>query len=96
MRRSRVVRSSRLLSVFAAFVASVSVFTTPALAQKAAGGANHTLIVKSDGTLWAIGDNSYGQLGDGSNTLRARPVQVPGLANVCLIHRNPCRFSTIK
>jgi alpha-tubulin suppressor-like RCC1 family protein len=82
MRRSRVVRSSRLLSVFAAFVASVSVFTTPALAQKAAGGANHTLIVKSDGTLWAIGDNSYGQLGDGSNTLRARPVQVPGLANV--------------
>ncbi|MFZ5875057.1 MAG: hypothetical protein ACOYXU_01490 [Nitrospirota bacterium] len=32
----------------------------------AAAGGHHTLAVKSDGTLWAWGNNYYGQLGDGT------------------------------
>ncbi len=28
---------------------------------------NHVMILKKDGTLWAIGSNEYGQLGDGTN-----------------------------
>ncbi|RYG98561.1 MAG: hypothetical protein EON58_06785, partial [Alphaproteobacteria bacterium] len=36
------------------------------VAQAAAGG-NHTLFVKTDGSLWAMGRNNKGQLGDGNS-----------------------------
>jgi alpha-tubulin suppressor-like RCC1 family protein len=39
-------------------------------------GEQHTLAIKSDGTLWAWGSNSYGQLGDGSQSDKAVPVQI--------------------
>ena len=39
-------------------------------------GENHSLALKSDGTVWAWGRNEYGQLGDGSMTNRLTPVQV--------------------
>jgi hypothetical protein len=41
-----------------------------------AGGDSHSQFVKLDGTLWAMGDNSFGQLGDGTTTNRTTPVQV--------------------
>ena len=37
---------------------------------------NHTMILKSDGSLWATGDNDYGQLGDDSTSDRYSPVSV--------------------
>ena len=37
-----------------------------------------SLALKSDGTVWAWGDNSDGQLGDGTTTDRHTPVQVKG------------------
>ena len=40
------------------------------------GGSNHTVYLKSDGTVWAAGRNSNGQLGDGTTTHRTNPVQV--------------------
>ena len=43
---------------------------------------NHSIAVKNDGTAWAWGDNTYGQLGDNTTTGRLTPVQVRGLANV--------------
>jgi alpha-tubulin suppressor-like RCC1 family protein len=39
-------------------------------------GYNHTLGIKTDGTLWAWGRNDYGQLGDGTNTNKNVPTQV--------------------
>jgi alpha-tubulin suppressor-like RCC1 family protein len=41
------------------------------------GGDLHSLALKNDGTVWAWGDNVYGQLGNGTNdTDSATPVQV--------------------
>lgn len=31
-----------------------------------AAGNNHSLFLKSDGSLWGMGENDYGQLGDGT------------------------------
>ncbi|GIO15225.1 hypothetical protein J19TS2_47800 [Cohnella xylanilytica] len=42
----------------------------------------HTLAVKEDGTVWAWGLNSSGELGDGTTTQRETPIQVPGLTGV--------------
>ncbi len=44
-------------------------------------GGNHTVALKSDGTLWAWGYNLYGQLGDGTTINKSTPVQVPGGGN---------------
>jgi alpha-tubulin suppressor-like RCC1 family protein len=40
------------------------------------GGAAHGFAVKNDGTVWAWGRNTFGQLGDGSTIQRNEPVQV--------------------
>lgn len=44
--------------------------------QAVAAGAAHNLILKTDKTLWATGNNSYGQLGDGTISNRSEPVPV--------------------
>ncbi len=53
--------------------------------SKVAAGEQHSLALKSDGTVWALGANWYGQLGDGTNTDRNAPVQVSGLSGVAAI-----------
>lgn len=37
----------------------------------------HTSFIKTDGTLWVTGGNSYGQLGNGGTTKSDYPIQVP-------------------
>ncbi len=44
--------------------------------QSVAAGAEHSLIVKTDGSLWAMGSNTYGQLGDGTTISRPSPVRI--------------------
>jgi alpha-tubulin suppressor-like RCC1 family protein len=55
--------------------------------QTVSGGANwaqvslgesHSTAIKTDGTLWTWGLNTYGQLGDNSITTRVSPVQIAG------------------
>jgi alpha-tubulin suppressor-like RCC1 family protein len=41
-----------------------------------AAGASHSLALKADGSLWAWGNNGFGQLGDGTGANRSSPVRV--------------------
>ncbi len=41
-----------------------------------AGGATNSLFLKSDGSLWAMGYNGEGQLGDGTYNSTNRPKQI--------------------
>ncbi|HEX2923103.1 MAG TPA: hypothetical protein VHS28_03640 [Chloroflexota bacterium] len=45
-------------------------------------GVEHSVALKSDGTVWAWGGNRYGQLGVGTTEDRALPVQVANLDRV--------------
>jgi alpha-tubulin suppressor-like RCC1 family protein len=49
--------------------------------DKLATGNNHTVAIKKDGTLWAWGVNTYGQLGLNDTTHRHLPVQVGNMNN---------------
>ena len=45
-------------------------------------GPDHSLALKADGTVWAWGNNWYGQLGDGTRHTRSTPVKVRGIEQV--------------
>ncbi|MBD0379624.1 cadherin-like beta sandwich domain-containing protein [Paenibacillus sp. WST5] len=50
-----------------------------------AGGVEHSIALKKDGTVWSWGDNEYNQLGDGTTIDRLTPVQVSGLTGVASV-----------
>ncbi len=65
--------------------------TVPGLSGVAqvAAGATASYALKSDGTVWAWGDNEDHQLGDGTATSHLTPHQVPGLTGVSAIAAGP-------
>ncbi|MGJ5818391.1 hypothetical protein [Paludibaculum fermentans] len=50
-----------------------------------AGGYYHSLRLAPDGRVWAAGQNSSGQLGDGTYTNRIAPVLVSGLTGITAV-----------
>ena len=60
------------------------VYGLPAIRAVAAGD-NHSLALAHDGTVWAWGDNSKGQIGDGGTGAALAPKQVPNLSGVTAI-----------
>jgi alpha-tubulin suppressor-like RCC1 family protein len=48
-------------------------------------GLQHCLALKTDGTVWAWGDNEWGQLGDSTTTNRYLPTQVKNLEGIIAI-----------
>lgn len=55
----------------------LSCFHTKAQCWKTiASGYNHTVAIKTEGTLWAWGNNSVGQLGNGTTTNRNVPTNI--------------------
>jgi len=57
-----------------------------------AAGNNHTMALKNDGTVWAWGLNTSGQLGDGTTSQRNSPVQITSLSNVASIASGATAF----
>lgn len=53
--------------------------------KEISAGENFSLFLKKNGTVWACGRNSQGQLGDGTKTDQLRPIQIPGLSGVTAI-----------
>ncbi|MCX6875564.1 MAG: hypothetical protein NTW21_17420 [Verrucomicrobia bacterium] len=51
-------------------------FSAPNISKVAAGGNACTFFIRADGTLWGVGYNNYGQLGDGTTTARTGPIQI--------------------
>jgi alpha-tubulin suppressor-like RCC1 family protein len=47
-----------------------------------AAGAYHTVALKADGSVWAWGDNRWGELGDGTRTTRGAPKRVARLRRI--------------
>ena len=50
-----------------------------------AGGRNHAVALRSDGTIMTWGLNTSGQLGDGTKTSRSTPVQVSGVSTAVAV-----------
>ena len=50
------------------------------LTISATSGGVHSAFLKSDGTVWATGENNNGELGDGSTNSKNRAVQVTELS----------------
>ncbi len=48
-------------------------------------GQRYSLVLQNDGTVWAWGENEWGQLGDGTTTNSDVPVQVRNLSDVIAI-----------
>ncbi len=63
-------------------------------------GSFHTLALKSDGTVWAWGHNSNGQIGDGTTTDRPTPLQVGvgvvGFSNIIAISAGDDHSTALK
>ena len=62
-------------TVGTANVTNISVVCVPLWSQATAGG-TFTAAIKTDGTLWAWGNNGYGQLGSNTTEQHASPMQV--------------------
>ena len=59
-------------------------------------GLQHCLALKTDGTVWAWGDNESGELGDGTTTDSYVPVQVKGLNHIITIAAGEAQSLALK
>jgi alpha-tubulin suppressor-like RCC1 family protein/fibronectin type 3 domain-containing protein len=59
-----------------------AIFAASQTTPQVQGGYGHSLGLKDDGSVWAWGNNNYGQLGDGTNTSTATPKKLETISNV--------------
>ncbi|MGE5372904.1 MAG: S-layer homology domain-containing protein [Solirubrobacterales bacterium] len=53
--------------------------------KMAAGGMNHVVVLKTNGTVWTYGANGYGQCGNGNTDTVDSMFQVSGLSNIVAV-----------
>lgn len=85
MTRSKIVFLSLTLTLAAPLAAHAGADTRlPGPFPLVAAGDTHALFIRPDGWVWGWGDNTYGQLGDDTNTTRFNPVtaQLSGAVTV--------------
>ncbi len=71
----------------------VQIVTLSGITEIAAGGdlatgKSHSVFMKNDGSVLACGDNTVGQLGDGTNTQNTSPIQLTTLCTVTSVKEN--------
>ena len=44
--------------------------------MQVAAGNEHTMYLMEDGSLWGMGENFHGRLGDGTSQIKITPVQI--------------------
>lgn len=66
-RKAKIIAMSLCAAQIAAMIPVTASAASAVSADTIAAGENHSLVIKSDMTLWAAGDNSKGQLGIGSS-----------------------------
>jgi alpha-tubulin suppressor-like RCC1 family protein len=54
-------------------------------AGQVSAGTRHSLALRNDGTVWACGDNTYGELGNGTTNNSSTPLQVSGLSGIVAV-----------
>lgn len=69
-----------IIGVFLLQLTGVGLQATPAV-NKISGGANHSMFLKADGSVWAMGYNQDGELGNGIFINTNRPIEI-GLGSV--------------
>lgn len=76
-RKARIVAACLCAAQIAAMIPlSASAAGTEVSVDTIAVGENHSLVIKSDMSLWAAGDNTKGQLGIGNDTDRSNGTKV--------------------
>jgi alpha-tubulin suppressor-like RCC1 family protein len=92
---------SKLLSfvLIAAFAANMPVMAqemTQATPLSIASATKHTIIICSSGSAHSVGDNFFGQLGNGTTTGSVNPVPVSGLSNVTFVAAHDVNSYAVK
>ena len=78
----KVFRYTHFVLLSILLIVSSSLGSSFSVTPRIAGGGEHSIALKSDGTVWTWGKNGRGQLGNGKSKDSTVPVQVKNLTGI--------------